>query len=99
MGGGLKGERRELEVLDFAGVHKVDDAPAVQGVAGQPVWMPSENARRFPSLDPVEHVVEDRASWSLGRNLLHQHVHYFQAVFAGKVMKLGNLVADGADLM
>lgn len=57
---------REFEIGEFAVIQKVDDLPAVNRVAGQPVRMPGDDPVGFASFDALNHAVEKRTAWLFG---------------------------------
>ena len=58
----LKPERWEFKGGNLTFVEKVNDLPAVDGVPGQAIRVPSDDSFRFPCLDAPDHFVENRPS-------------------------------------
>src|SRR3546814_8171552 len=63
----------ELEIAQHAPVEKVDDVPAVDGIAGQAIGSPTGDAVGFTGLDAPQHFGEERAARCLGALRLLEH--------------------------
>ena len=94
----LKGHRRELDVLEFARVQHVDDAPSVYGIPCEPVWMPRQNAASFSSFESIQHFSEYGSTGFFGSFCLLEGGDDFQSFFCGKFTKLSDLSFDGKSL-
>ncbi|OGS08026.1 MAG: hypothetical protein A2270_02985 [Elusimicrobia bacterium RIFOXYA12_FULL_51_18] len=95
---GVEPECRGLQGRYLADVHKVDKPPAVYGVAGQPVRVPSHYALGRALLHLGYHVVEQLAARLLGGFAFNELADYGQTVLLGVVPQFSELRLYGQDL-
>ncbi|MGA2442183.1 MAG: hypothetical protein ABSH08_14610 [Tepidisphaeraceae bacterium] len=98
LGRRLKPKAAKPEIGDFVFVDEVDDPPAVEGVAGKPVGVPSDDAVCLAPLNTLKHFVKERPALGLGASALLKTPDDIEAVSLHKLSHLGQLVADRASL-
>ncbi|OGR96953.1 MAG: hypothetical protein A2016_03470 [Elusimicrobia bacterium GWF2_62_30] len=96
---GVEPEGRELELRDPAGIHQVDDAPAVHGVAGQPVRVPGHYAVGRALLKLSHHLVKDLAARLFGGLAFHEFAGNGQPLLIGVLAQLHQLRLYGQNLL
>ncbi|HXD01122.1 MAG TPA: hypothetical protein VN048_17425 [Verrucomicrobiae bacterium] len=90
---------REFEGGQFAGVEQVYDAPAVHAVSRKAVGMPCEDSRRFPGLDPSEHVIKYGSPRRLGGLLFDEFGHNGQFLVCREFAEFGKLGVNRENLL
>jgi len=73
----LKGEGGEAEILEASRVQEVDNSSAVDGVPGQPVGVPGDDALGLASLNAFDHLAEELPPRCLGAERLFVDAHDF----------------------
>ncbi|MFA5928189.1 MAG: hypothetical protein WC838_02675 [Candidatus Margulisiibacteriota bacterium] len=88
----IKAIGREIQVVDQAFIDQVDNFAAVNGVTGQPVRMPGNNAFCFAFFYSGYHFVEYRPAWLLGGPGFSKFLDDDRVcIFSGKVPQFSQL--------
>ena len=88
----------ESQRSKLSGIEQVDDAAAIESVAGQSVRVPSEYTPRLPPFNPIDHRIEDWAARPFCGLFLNQFVNDVEPLAACQFPEFGDLIIDASDL-
>ncbi|MEK7131530.1 MAG: hypothetical protein AAB797_02225 [Patescibacteria group bacterium] len=74
----------KFEGIYFTSVHHINDLPAVYGIAGKSVGMPSQNAVGLAGIDNPQHFTEHGSARLFGSFCLAKRGDDFKFFFGGK---------------